>query len=117
MILQNAAVCKKCGDDVWSIHRHDYRVCHCGAIAVDGGTAYLRRVGDLDVFEDRSIVVPDEMKEELKAAVAWAKETGRNDLGTALAVIRVLQKRGVVGAVYVSDVDQGASRTGMEVEV
>ena len=110
MILQNAALCKKCGDEIWSLHRHDYRVCFCSAIAVDGGMDYLRRSGEADAFDDRSVIVPEEMKEELKAAVAWAKETGRNELGTALAVIRVLQKRGVVGTVDVSDVDQSASR-------
>ena len=104
MILQNAAVCKNCGDEVWSAHRHDFRQCKCGAIAVDGGVDYIRRVGDLDAFDDRSIFAPASFKEELKAAVADSRDTGRNDYGTALAVIRVLQKNGVIGTIEVKDV-------------
>jgi len=95
MILQNAAKCRKCGDEVWSAHRHDYRECKCGSIAVDGGLDYIRRVGDFDAFDDRSVDVPGAMVDELIASVKWAKDTGRNEIGTALAVIRVLQKRGV----------------------
>jgi hypothetical protein len=98
-ILQNAAVCAKCGDEVWSATRHDYRECKCGAIAVDGGLYYIRRVGDLTAFLDRSIYASDRAIEDLKEAVKWARETGRNDLGTALAVIRVLQKYGVVDTI------------------
>ena len=97
--IQNAAVCAKCGDEVWSAHRHDYRACTCGAIAVDGGLDYIRRVGDLAAFLDRSVFADDKAIEDLKAAVAWAKDTGRNELGTALAVIRVLQKYGAIDTV------------------
>lgn len=103
MLLQNAAVCKKCGDQVWSAHRHDFRQCKCGSIAVDGGLDYLRRVGDLDAFDDRSINVPESMKRDLIAAVEWSRETGRNEIGTALAVIRVLQKNGVIKTLDVHD--------------
>lgn len=99
-IIQNAAKCAKCGDEVWSAHRHDYRECKCGAIAVDGGLDYLRRVGELGDFLDRSVSVSEGMVKDLKGAVEWARETGRNDLGCALAVIRVLQNHGVVGAIY-----------------
>lgn len=42
----NAAVCKKCGDYIRSLNRHDFRHCKCGAIAVDGGSHYLRRMGN-----------------------------------------------------------------------
>jgi len=103
MILQNAAKCNKCGDEIWSAHRHDFRQCKCESIAVDGGLAYLRRVGSSEDFDDRSIIVPESMRKELIAAVEWARETGRNEIGTALAVIRVLQKRGVFKTVMVSD--------------
>jgi hypothetical protein len=43
----NAAQCTKCNDIVTSKHRHDFRFCKCGAVAVDGGLEYARRVGDL----------------------------------------------------------------------
>jgi hypothetical protein len=103
MILQNAAVCKVCKDEVWSVHRHDYRQCTCGSIAVDGGAEYLRRVGSSEDFDDRSVIVPESFKEELKFSVANSIEIGRNELGIALAVIRVLQKNGVVGTIEVLD--------------
>ena len=58
MILSNQVRCKKCGDTPWSGHRHDFRRCKCGAIAVDGGMDYLRRVGEMhDMFEDNFIEV------------------------------------------------------------
>ena len=98
-LIQNAAVCSKCDDEVWSATRHDYRECKCGAIAVDGGLDYVRRVGDMSSFIDRSVYVSEEIIKDLKTSVEWARETGRNDLGTALAVIRVLQKHGVVGTI------------------
>ena len=48
----NKAQCRKCGDIIESVHRHDYVKCSCGAIAVDGGRDYLRRTGSLkDVIE------------------------------------------------------------------
>ena len=54
-IIRNSARCKKCGEEIESRHRHDFRSCSCGAISVDGGRAYLRRAGDLTAFEDTSI--------------------------------------------------------------
>lgn len=40
----NRAKCRKCGDIVTSNNRHDYKSCKCKAIAVDGGSWYLKRV-------------------------------------------------------------------------
>jgi hypothetical protein len=45
-LIRNAAQCKKCGDLIVSKHRHDFVKCECGAIAVDGGLSYIRRVGN-----------------------------------------------------------------------
>lgn len=53
-ILRNIIKCKKCGDVIESKHRHQFVWCGCTSIAVDGGLEYLRRVGDLDNFEDLS---------------------------------------------------------------
>ena len=55
-IIRNSIRCRKCGDDLVSEHRHDFRWCNCGAVAVDGGTAYLKRVGEPSLIEDTSIV-------------------------------------------------------------
>lgn len=55
-VLLNAARCKLCGDVAISKHVHDFKACKCGAIAVDGGHEYLKRSGNLDVFEELSVV-------------------------------------------------------------
>jgi hypothetical protein len=43
-IFENAATCGECGEYVRSNHRHDYRECSCGNVAVDGGSWYAKRV-------------------------------------------------------------------------
>lgn len=59
-VHRNSARCRQCGDEIESTHRHEMVSCSCGAVCVDGGLAYLRRVwnGSLgqpeDVFEDTS---------------------------------------------------------------
>jgi len=53
-ITKNAVKCKKCGDVIESTYRHDFVTCSCGAISVDGGHDYLRRVGDLDGYIEMS---------------------------------------------------------------
>ena len=35
--------CLSCGDIIESTHGHDYKVCRCGNVAVDGGRDYLKR--------------------------------------------------------------------------
>lgn len=54
VIVRNSARCMKCGIEVVSTHRHDFRRCQCGQTAVDGGSSYLRRLGS--DFEDTSII-------------------------------------------------------------
>lgn len=34
--------CLLCRDVIESKHRHDYVTCKCGAVSLDGGTAYSR---------------------------------------------------------------------------
>ena len=43
LILRNSAKCRKCGQEIESTDRHDFKFCSCGAIAVDGGHWYLKR--------------------------------------------------------------------------
>jgi hypothetical protein len=52
MIIQNAVSCNCCGDFIVSKHRHDFVTCTCGAVSVDGGQAYLRRVGGVSRNDD-----------------------------------------------------------------
>lgn len=52
ILTKNKAKCKKCGDIIESVHRHDFKWCSCESIAVDGGTAYIKRCGNLEDIED-----------------------------------------------------------------
>ncbi len=96
MILQNQIRCKRCGDEPYSTYRHDFRFCKCGAVAVDGGMVYLKRTGNPEDYEDLSHEMEDAIVKDCADAVKWARENGRNGLGTALAVIRALRKNGVL---------------------
>ena len=53
-ILVNKIRCKKCGDVIESTHRHDFKCCKCGSVAVDGGKDYLRRCGKRNDWEELS---------------------------------------------------------------
>lgn len=52
--VKNAIRCLRCNDIIESTHVHDFKWCGCKNIAVDGGTYYLKRVGNLDEYEDLS---------------------------------------------------------------
>ena len=54
LIARNIIKCKRCGDVIESKDRYDFKYCSCGKCAVDGGTDYLRRCGNLDDWEDLS---------------------------------------------------------------
>jgi hypothetical protein len=95
MILSNQVLCLKCGDMPYSAHRHDFKECKCGSIAVDGGMSYLRRVGDIDAFEELSISVPNVAKDAAIEAIANALDSGRNPLGILCAAMIALRDNGV----------------------
>jgi hypothetical protein len=81
-----------------SKHRHDFVTCTCGAISVDGGQAYLRRVGSLEKgsYADFSWSLPDELYNACADAVQEAMDTNRNKFGIANAVMRKLREAGRV---------------------
>ncbi len=59
---------------------------------VDGGMAYIRRgAADMNDIIERSMTLPDDVVKQCVEAVDWGKDTGRNSLGIALAVIRALR--------------------------
>lgn len=92
MIIQNAVQCISCGDFIVSKHRHDFVTCTCGAISVDGGQEYLRRVGDMGSAVDLSWSLPDELYKACAEAVDNAIKTNRNKYGIANAVMRTLRE-------------------------
>ena len=98
MIIENAVVCHMCGDKIFSKHRHDFVTCTCGAISVDGGQEYLRRVGAIHECSDLSWELPDELYNACAQAVEDAINTNRNKFGIANAVMRKLREAGRVVA-------------------
>ena len=55
-IISNKIKCKKCGDVIESKNTNDYKRCSCGAVAVDGGKNYLKRIGIEEEYEELSII-------------------------------------------------------------
>jgi hypothetical protein len=101
MIIQNAVTCLGCGDFIVSKHRHDFVTCTCGAISVDGGQAYLRRVGSSladGTYTDHSWELSDELYKACAEAVEEAIDTNRNKFGIANAVMRKLREAGRIVA-------------------
>jgi len=101
MIIQNAVTCLGCGDFIVSKHRHDFVTCTCGAISVDGGQAYLRRVGPSlaeGTYIDHSWELPKELYQACADTVQEAIDTNRNKFGIANAVMRKLREAGRIVA-------------------
>lgn len=93
MIVQNAVTCLGCGDFIYSAHRHHFNTCTCGAISVDGGQEYLRRVGAIDNCVDMSWSISDDVYKECADAAQEAMDTRRNKFGIANAVMRKLREK------------------------
>ena len=59
-IIRNRIMCRKCSDIIESEHKHDFKICSCGACAIDGGHDYLRRGGNLEDGQDMSEILTDD---------------------------------------------------------
>jgi len=92
IILSNQIRCQLCGDEPYSAHRHDYKECKCGAVAVDGGMSYLRRSGT--EYDDMSILLDKKVFAAVVGALQWCDENKRNNLGRICAVFRALRDIG-----------------------
>ena len=55
-IISNKIKCKKCENIIESKSTNDYKRCSCGAVAVDGGKDYLKRIGNEEDYEELSTV-------------------------------------------------------------
>jgi hypothetical protein len=54
VIISNKIKCKKCEDIIESKNTNDYKRCSCGAVAIDGGKDYLKRIGNEKDYEELS---------------------------------------------------------------
>ena len=68
-IIANQITCKLCGDTIRSTTVHDFKMCVCGSVGVDGGKEYLKRIGkESDYIEESKFMIGmtyRELKEEL----------------------------------------------------
>ena len=51
-LIKNAFKCLYCNDIIESKDQHDFTTCKCGKSSCDGGTSYIRLIGDLDMMQD-----------------------------------------------------------------
>lgn len=70
MIVANRIQCNNCKDVIQSFHRHDFKMCSCESVAVDGGVSYLRRVGTN--YTEMSLQHTDNF-EEIRKHMYWGK--------------------------------------------
>jgi hypothetical protein len=54
-IIKNSVRCKRCLEIIESTLVHDCTFCRCGAVGVDGGHEYLRRIGSIEDIEELSV--------------------------------------------------------------
>ena len=53
-IIKNSIRCKKCGTVLESNYTHDFKMCKCGSVGIDGGHMYLRRIGNREDYTELS---------------------------------------------------------------
>ena len=51
-LIKNKWKCLYCNDIIESKHQHHFISCKCGKSSCDGGTSYIRLVGDLDMMQN-----------------------------------------------------------------
>ncbi len=69
-IIQNKIQCNYCKEILISHYRHDFKMCKCGKVGIDGGTFYLRRVG---VGYTENSVIDDGKFETQREVCEWGK--------------------------------------------
>ena len=80
-IIHNKILCLKCGDVIESKFCHDFKKCACGACAVDGGTTYLRRLGNRDDWQEMSemiVALQKEIRSYPKSFIMMAQDKIEN---------------------------------------
>jgi hypothetical protein len=56
VLIRHAVFCKLCNDTVESVSVHDFKMCSCGSVGVDGGTLAGNTVlGKPENMESRSV--------------------------------------------------------------
>lgn len=55
--VRHAVMCRRCKETIESSDKnaHDYKVCACGSVGIDGGIKDGRLIGSLEHMENRSV--------------------------------------------------------------
>lgn len=77
VIISNQIKCKICDNEIYSAYCHDFKSCKCGAVSVDGGQDYLRRVGSS--YVDQAIVWKQSLIEVLESIICEVVSASTND--------------------------------------
>lgn len=84
ILVYNAIQCKKCGDIIESVHRHNYVTCKCGTVSVDGGLDYQQTLfkGSTDDYTNLAVYSdePFEKVREFAFRLGYGKP-GAKDYG------------------------------------
>ena len=69
--------CKKCGDKLFSLNRHDFKMCSCKTVGVDGGADYTKITGNHENFNyiNRDI---SEIIEDIRVIFYWGQNYDKN---------------------------------------
>lgn len=96
MCIQNEIECVKCGERIYSAYRHDFKVCSCGLVGVDGGLSYLRRLGNRSDYIEHSTYIRTKAIQDCIEAVKQSTADHKNEFGTVLALIRTLVSHKII---------------------
>lgn len=99
-IILNAIRCKRCDKVIYSRYRHDFNFCKCGAVAIDGGTAYLKRSGDPTSYIELS-TSPDYMYALANTLFDWCYDS--HDMDVRAGVTGTIEELGedfVIDLIY-----------------
>ena len=95
IIVSNQAECLLCGDTPFSAHRHDYKSCKCGALSVDGGDSYIRRVADsFDEVREMTLQYKEDFVDQMISSIGSSEKAGKNDRGYVYDLLRVIRDAG-----------------------
>jgi hypothetical protein len=69
--IRHAIQCKKCLEIIESKHIHDFKICSCRAVGIDGGISEGNRIlGNLSDIEERSMFCANVLKKKFGYHIA-----------------------------------------------
>lgn len=76
ILVHNSALCLLCDDLIVSKHGHDFVMCSCNSIGVDGGMNYERRIGE--AYNMINLSVYSDKFEDFREYLRWGRNYDKN---------------------------------------